>query len=154
MAIKRFAFLLIAVVLLFSACSENGEIKNIDPQTAAETLLNEVSFRDTLLQADASSIDLNYKMDDSVEHYAIYMSSSGATAEEIAVIKVSDKANLKNAEDILKKRVEELKFRFEDYVPGEMVKLNAPVIISKGDTAVLVIADDASAAKKAVENLF
>lgn len=153
----RLALLLMIAPLLFSGCGggQGGEsVVQVNPDTAAQAILNEVTFRDTLVKAEDGAADSFYKLDDSVAGYAIYISGSGATAEEIAVLEVEEGYSLSDVQAILDKRVETLKRQFVDYVPEEMVKLEDPVIVAKGNVAILVLADDSAAAKKAVDGVF
>lgn len=141
------AFTLAAFVL--TGCA-SGPKYDIVPANAAEKILEEVEFRDTLVNAPGDVAKEWYSFDDKVSDFAVYISGSGATAEEIAVIKSSD---VKSAKATIEKRVEDLKFRFENYVPEEMTKLNDPVIATKGDVVILVLADDAAKAQKVVDGL-
>ena len=139
----------LAVVLLLAGCG--GKKVDIVPADAAQTLLSEVAFRDTLIEAQGDVALQYYQMDDKVTDFAVYISGSSATAEEIAVIRTSD---LNAGKKILEKRLEELKFRFENYVPAEMAKIESPVIAAQGDVVVMVLADDIAEAQKAVDRLF
>lgn len=146
--------LLAALLLLVTGCaSRGGEAVDIDPAAAAQTILDNVAFKDTLVKAEDGAAEMYYKLDDTITDYTIYISGSGATAEEIAVLKTASADDAKKAESIVNARIEDLKFRFEDYVPAEMVKLGDPVIVRKGNAVILVIADDAAAAKKVVDGL-
>lgn len=142
-------FALLTAVLL-AGCGGGAQV-NIVPADAAKSILDNVTFRDSLVEAQGDLAKEWYAFDDKVTDYAVYVSGSGATAEEIAVIKTTD---TKTARQTVEKRVEDLKFRFENYVPAEMTKLNSPVIVEKSGVVVLVIADDATEAQKAVDNLF
>lgn len=146
---KRFIVVFMAAILLVG-CS-GGTQTDIEPAKAAETILNGVSFRDELIEAEGDVAREWYSLDDKVKDFAIYVSGSGATAEEIAVIKSDD---VKTAKATIEKRVADLEFRFKDYMPAEMTKINNPVIVTKGDLAVLVLCDDAEAARKVVDGLF
>lgn len=151
---KKLMATILAIGILFTGCSgSGGSSKDIDPAEAAKTLVDGVEFRDTLVLAEGDIASSYYKLDDTIESHAIYVSGSGGTAEEVAVLKVKDSKDAEAARSILEKRVEDLKFNFEDYVPSEMQKLKSPVIVISGNTAIMVIADDATAAKKAVQDL-
>lgn len=152
--IKKLSALLLVAAVLFTGCQGRGTQVDLVPKDAAQTLLEEVTFRDNLMIAEGDVANTYYNLNDTIADHAIYVSGSGATAEEIAVLKVKDKANLKAAQAIVEKRVENLKIQFEDYVPGEMVKLKNPVIVAKGDTVILVLADDSGQAATAVDSLF
>lgn len=155
-SIKKLSALVVTAALLFAGCSggKDKTVVDVKPDDAAASLVEAVQFKDTLVKAEGGAAEMYYRLDDNVAEYAIYVSGSGGTAEEVAVLKMKDPAKLKEGQAIIEKRVDDLKFRFEDYVPEEMVKLGAPVIVAKGDVVVLVVADDAAAAKKAVDALF
>lgn len=144
----------LSAVLLLAGCSSSPAAPvDVDPQQAANTILDSVEFRDTLVEADAGVAESQYRLDDSIESYSIWISGSGGTAEEIAVLKTSASASTEDARAILNKRIDELKFRFENYVPKEMVKLQDPVIVENGNIIILILADDATAAKKSAESI-
>ena len=42
---------------------------------------------------------------------------------------------------------------FENYVPGEMTKINNPVLVTKGTTVVLVLADDTASVSDQINEL-
>jgi hypothetical protein len=137
----------LAALLLLAGCG-GPKTTEIVPADAAAGILEAVAFRDTLVEAEGDVAKEWYDLDENVSDFAIYISGSGATAEEVAVIKTAD---LATAEATVKKRVEDLRFRFENYVPGEMTKLNDPVIVSKADIVILILADDLAAAQAAAE---
>lgn len=139
-----------AAVASLAGCAKE-EAKNVDSAAAAAAILEEVTFQDTLVEAEGEYAEHLYGLDDTVAGYSIYVSGSGATAEEIAVIKMKDAKDLNMALTFFDKRIADLKFNFEDYVPGEMVKLENPVIVVEGDAAALVIADDYERAKQSAE---
>lgn len=145
---KRLILLFLTAVLL-TGCG-GGTKTDIVPADAAKTIIDEVEFRDTLVEAQGDVAKEWYALDDKVSEFAIYISGSGASAEEIAVIKSGD---VKTARATIEKRVDDLKFRFKDYVPAEMTKLNDPVIQSKGDVVILVLANDSDNAQKVVDSI-
>jgi hypothetical protein len=154
-ALKIGKLLLLGVVfaVMLAGCSERGAATDKEtppPDTVAQAVLDSVTFRDSLIKAEGDVAANYYKLDDTIIEHAIYISGSGATAEEIAILKVADQEDLENAKAILEKRIENLKLQFESYVPGEMVKLENPVILTEGDLAILVLADDQAAAETAV----
>lgn len=145
----------LAVALTAAGCSSRGgAVADINPDAAAQTILEQVEFQAELTKADQGAAENYYKLDDTVVEYAIYINSGTVPAEEVAVIKVKDEASRESAEKIINKRLEDLRFQFEDYHPEELVKINDPVIVSKGDAVILVLADDTAAAKKVVDGLF
>lgn len=142
--------LLIALLLPLGGCS--GGKKDVDPAEAAQAIVDSVTFRDTLVAAEDGAAENYYKLDDSIDSYGIFISGSGATAEEVAVLKVKDSKDLNLALAILDKRLADLTLNFQDYVPEEMVKISNPVIVVGTDVAILVVADDYEEAKTAAES--
>ncbi len=147
----RIASLALAALLLLAGCGSVPDTTAIVPAEAVEKILAEVAFRDTLVEAEKNVAGEWYTLDESVTDFAIYISGSGATAEEIAVIKTGD---IKTAEEAVRERVADLEFRFKDYIPAEMQKIQNPVIVAEGDVVVLILSDDSDAAQKAAEALF
>jgi len=147
---KRILTALLMAAVLFSGCA-GGAALDIDAGKAAETIANGIGVtNDELIKAPKEVIDEWYTFDDKVVDFTVYVSATGGTANEIAVVKSGD---VKTAQAALERRVENLKTRFKDYVPAEMAKLNSPVIITKGDVAVMVIADDTKKAEKLIDEV-
>lgn len=147
---KKLAILFCVIALVLVGCKSKTD-ETVVPADAAKTILDSVTFRDTLMEANGDIARDRYVLDDKVSEIAVYMSGSGATAEEIAVIKSTD---VKTAKTAVEKRVDDLKFNFENYVPAEMTKLGDPVIVTRGDVVFLVICDDPAQAKKVIDGLF
>lgn len=147
---KKLIAIFCVMTFIFAGCGGRAD-ETVVPADAANSIMNGVSFRDTLIEAKGDVARNWYSLDDKVGEFTVYISGSGATAEEIAVIKTSD---VKTAKATVEKRVEDLKFNFENYVPAEMTKLADPVIVTRGDIVFLVICDDPSEAQTAIDNLF
>lgn len=98
---------------------------------------------------DTAKMFLNLDGIDIAESY-IY-ESSGATAEEIVVLKCADAANASKAKDVFSQRIEEQIENFTDYVPEEVPKLKDAVVAVNGEYAVLSVSKDASKAKEIIE---
>ena len=110
-----------------------------------------LSYDDNIAEVDLDTAKMFLNLDgiDIVESY-VY-ESSGATAEEIVVLKCADAANASKAKDIFAQRIEEQTENFTDYVPEELPKLKDAVVVVNGEYAVLSVSKDASKAKEIVE---
>lgn len=148
---KRLLISLLTLTLLLAGCGGGKAIETVVPGDAAKAILSGVTFRDTLVEATGDVVKNWYSFDDKVKDFAVYIGGSGATAEEIAVIRTSD---VKTAKATVEKRIEDLKFNFENYVPAEMTKLNDPVVVTRGDVVFMVLCDDTAEAQKAIDGLF
>lgn len=151
MKLRLFSLLTVCMLLICATGCQGGGSDGTPPaDTIAQSILEQLTFRTTMTKVEGALAENYYQLDSAITEYAIYLCGNGETAEEVAVFKVSDKKNLSLAQDAIDKRLEDQRFRYESYIPTEMVKLNDPVIVTKDDTIVLVLADDRTAAEKAV----
>jgi hypothetical protein len=151
---KRLSILYFAFCVAFLAACTGAPSESpraYVPLEVADSILESVTFRDNLVLAEGIAAENFYRLDDSIESYAIYISGSGATAEEIAVLKTADVSSGKDAVEILEKRTEDQKKRYEPYQPDEMIKLESPVIVTEGNLAILVLCDDMTQAEEAIK---
>ena len=113
-----------------------------------------VTFKDELAPpADAAFATLYDVKDGDVTKHAVYV-SSGATAEEIAVFEAKDADAAARVKTAVDQRIADLKEGFENYVPGEMTKLNNPVVEVKGKYVLLCICDKPDEARTVIDKLF
>lgn len=106
-------------------------------------ILSKPFFKDNLSRVSDALIVSSYNIDgDYVRSAALFM-SGGSTAEEVAVFETDSLKNADKLKKLIKKRVENKKKDFENYLPQEMPKLNNPLIVQKGKVVVLVISDKA-----------
>ena len=128
--------------------------KAVNVSDLAGTLLNDVKYDDTLTEVDldTAKMFLNFA-DVEIEEAAIY-ESSGATAEEIVVVKCKDSDSAAKAKTAFEQRVSEQTENFTDYVPSEVPKLKAAVIITSKEYAILSVSADDAKAKEIIEGAF
>lgn len=137
-----------------SEASEAQEEKSVDAEAIAKSLLNDLSYDDTLTEVDIETAKMFLNIADAeIEEFYAY-ESSGATAEEIVVAKCKDSDNAAKVKTAFEQRVEEQTENFTDYVPEEVPKLNDAVIISSKEYAVLSVSKDSSKAKDIIESAF
>ena len=143
----------LAAALLLGVSGLAGCSKNegtLDVQKAADALKAGVTFKDELAPpADAAFATLYDVKDEDV----VYV-SSGATAEEIAVFEAKDADAAARVKTAVDQRIADLKEGFENYVPGEMTKLNNPVVEVKGKYVLLCICDKPDEARTVIDKLF
>lgn len=146
---------IIAVVMLavLGVCSllGCGSKKAMDVAEVSGRLLKEITYQDDLnsLDIDTAGMVLNLSNVD-IKNIAVY-ESSGWTAEEIVVVECNSADSVSEAKAMLEARVSEQKQCFVDYVPEEMVKLNAAVIVTSGNFAVLSVSDEPEKAKEILD---
>jgi hypothetical protein len=130
-----------------------GDAQAADAGEVADELKTSLVFQDDMMEIEKDVLENYYRVtDEEIEDFKVYKSASGATAEEIAVFtaKSGKTEAVKNAVEM---RVEDLGLSFEDYVPEEMVKINNAVIVTRGSTVALVVADDSDGAKSLLDDL-
>jgi len=128
--------------------------KTIDAKAIAEGLLKGIAYKDQLSEVDLDTAKMFYDFSDIGIDEAYIYESSGATAEEIVVLKCTDSDGASKAKDIFTKRVKEQIESYTDYVPEEVPKLKDAVIITSKEYAILCVSDDASKAKSIIEGIF
>ncbi len=129
------------------AKTEDQAPKDIDAESVAKTLLEECTFEGTLDKIDPAAIEAVYPGLPADAKFAVYM--PGVTcADEVAVFTGADTNAL---EKCVKDHVAEQRAGFADYMPEQLPKIDNAVIIEKNGALVLVISDDAAAAKASAE---
>lgn len=138
--------------LLLAGCSQGGSVKEFEPDALAQEITSKLQFEDQMEAIDENVIYTLYTIDkEQIDKAVVYM-GSGATSEEIAVFKAKDAAYMDSLKEALQKRVANKKKDFEDYMPEQMPKLDKPVIVTKGNYAVLCISGSDSDAQKLIDD--
>ncbi|MCI8553333.1 MAG: DUF4358 domain-containing protein [Clostridiales bacterium] len=151
---RRLALLaacLLLAVLSLSGCGQKETELNV--QEAASKLLETVTFQDTLTLLPETRFTTLYNVEEAdLKAQAVYI-SSGATAEEIAVMEAADADAAKRVKAAAERRIAEQKEGFEDYVPAELTKLNNPVLELSGRYVLLCICDQPEQARDTIKKL-
>lgn len=127
----------VLVVLLTSCSTEAG----IDTKETATALLASGAFSEELEVLDETIATALYYLDATVVTEAIVYASTGATAEELAVITVADSGDVQGVVDAFTWRVESQTMVLTNYQPSEVPKLEAATITQVGNTVILVVAN-------------
>ena len=144
----------LALLLTLTACGGSDSQPQKSAAEIADAIYNTQTFQDTLNAIDSDMLGDYYRIDAAdLTDSKVYVSGSFSTAEEIAVFQASSSDAVENSKKAIDTRLEDLKLAFENYVPGEMTKINDPVLITKGTTVVLVLADDTAAVSDQVNEL-
>ena len=152
---KKLTILLTALALVaLAACGgKDPAPAGYDPETTSKALLESDAFTDTLDTLDKDTAAAMYGIDAAtITDCAVYASLSMG-AEEIAVLTLTDEAAAKTAKEALDKRVSDQITALESYMPGEVDKLNHAIVEQAGNTALLVVAADADAARSVLDGL-
>ena len=142
---KKFlsVFLLTGFLLSLSACQ--GESPKADFALAdAQTLLDSAAFSEPLEELDLEIACSLYGLDQSKITEAAVYGSTGATAEELAVLVFTDAETASAAKANFEIRIEAMK----DYIPTEVPKLEKAVLEVRGNTLLFVVANDYAPAEE------
>lgn len=127
--------LILAAMLLLVGCQ-----KSMDITKASETILATLDFDDEMILASEKVVSNLYTLPESgVEDYVVYVSGSGATANEFAIFKVKNNDAATAVKKALATRAESLVTSFENYVPDELERIKNKLILQKGDYVLFAI---------------
>jgi hypothetical protein len=144
--------LLMGVIVITSTGCKKTENISVDVKVLSTNLTSEITYDDELSEIDLETAKNIYELGEAeITDSSIYV-SSGATAEEIAVISCKDSNSAKIVEEAFETRVENQKISFQDYVPEELKKLDKAVIIKKGNYVVFSVSNDDTKAKDIINN--
>ena len=153
---KRLAAAVLAgtVLLACASCANRDEAQSsapIDAVALADSLAGTVPFVDQMTPLELDAAVNVYGIDSAAVSAGKAYVSTGATAEEIAVFTAADAGQVETVRAALEKRVEDQKVAYTNYQPQEMTKLSDPVIETRGDTVILCVSDDNSAALSVID---
>lgn len=159
--LKVCLIMLIIGCIVFTGCKNNDAstetlgnqqvLEQVDAKTLSSYIVENTEFKDYISEVDKEIFFSLFNLDEQTVDDAVFYSSTGATAEEVAVIKAVDG----KSQDVVKAcegRIQAQKEGFENYVPEELEKLSKPVILTYGNTVIYVVCDDSDAAEKLIKN--
>ena len=153
-AVKNVFSVILAAVMVLSmvGCGENPEKpeKKYDAPALVQSILKQVTFADTLSAVGTSAAlyfpDLpeNAKVD-------LY-TGSGYFADEVALITLSNTADMKAAKASVDAHIAQLRSQFQNYIPGEVGKIDKAFIWEYEEYIVVCISDDYASAKQIMDH--
>ena len=138
---------MLVAVLLTVGC---GTAKELNVDDVSAKLLSEITYTDELSEIDLETAQMLFYLDDIQITKAKIYESGGATAEEIAVFECASTEDADRVMTAMQTRVEEQKESFRDYVPEELLKLDAAVLVKSRNVVVLSVSGDAETARKII----
>lgn len=151
--ILKGCFVIGCCVGLITGCSTKSD-KEVSIKSLADELKTKITYEDELSEIDKDTAVQIYNLDSIDIADCIAYVSTGATAEEIVVISANNATDALKVEELLKRRVEEQKESFRDYVPEELKKLDDAVIEEEGNTVVLSISKEEEKAEDIIDSFF
>ena len=136
------AIILIVVILVIVFMQKGEKNIQIDIEDLANKMAQSASFEDKLEKVDDGVVLESYNFNsDEVEELVSYQ-GSGASSEEIVILKVRDKNNLGSIKDKINIRLQDRKEAFESYLPKEVGKIENSVFLTKRNYVILCISND------------
>ncbi len=139
----------VSLITVLAGCSKEADV---DVNALAEALRTEITYKDDIAQVDIETAKMFISFGDADITEAVLYEGTGGTAEEIIVVKCGSAAGAESVEKVLNSRVAEQKESFADYVPAELEKLNAAVVVRSGNCAVLSVSDEPDKARDIIKS--
>jgi hypothetical protein len=147
----------IAILLIpaFAACGgpEKPDAE-LNIRDLAKTLIDGIAFADQMDAASDGAFHALYAVnpdDEAIVDFVLY-TSTGATAEEVSVIKTNGAEGADDVFALVQRRISSQKSEFEDYIPNELAKLSDPVLVRSGKYIILCVSNDNASAEKLIED--
>ena len=153
---KLIPLLLALCCLLLTACTSAPKEKEPVPQpeALAAELLATGAFSEDLALAETDVGRFLYALEDLNAPGLVFYFSSGAVAEEIAILPCADEAGAQQAMSECRGRLDNLITLYKQYKPEEVPKLDKAVILQRGNTVVFCAAADADKVKAVLDKYF
>ena len=141
-------FLAVIIAVSVSACGSKADISNASAVDIAASVKEALTFVDDMLEVKNEIVADFYNLPGGVTEMKVYMSSSGATSEELAIFKCKDAQTAEQVVKACEKRIEDLNEKFEDYIPAELVRIENAVIKERDGFVMFVCTDSPSLAEE------
>ena len=125
-----------------TACQGGSSKTSIDVSSLADDLNAKTIKSDTLTETSSDMLSTIYFFENGQVSESKAFMSSGATADEICVVKCVDENAAKAVTELFQTRVNNQSKLYESYNAEEVGKLGDAIIKSSGSYAVLVVCDD------------
>lgn len=165
MNIKKTVCIILAAMAVTCACASCGDSKDtndkggdkaqtatesVDVAATADKLKSDIAFEDSLVEFDSGKIEKILGVAPAAYKTAkVYVSSTGATPEEIACFEAND-GMAETIKASLATRVTNQKSTFTDYKPEQAPKLEDTVLIVKDNYVFYCVSGDSAKAKEII----
>ena len=148
---RRVLSVILAVLLCFSltACAAGSSERNLDINALAEELSKLDCFGGDIFQLGESVIPNFIQVADGVK--AVVYTSSGATADEIALFEAPDEKTAGEQLKIAENHIAERTAAYASYMPDEVTKLEDAIVRQEGCYVILCVAGDYEAAQTVID---
>lgn len=143
---KKFLSVFISILLLSSLAACGGETNTVKDFAVedAGTLLESGAFTESLTGIDTEVACTRYGVDPATVTSGAVYGSTGATAEELAVLTFDSAAHAEDAKKAVGYWLEDQIEAMASYLPLEVSKLEKTILEVRGASLLLVVANDYS----------
>ncbi len=156
--LKKIIGLMMIGGLLLAACSNKNEQESADPGLTPNEMVDEMLAKveqPMLMELTEDQLKDTYNIDPAkLEAYAIRIPMMNVKANEIAILKVKDEADVPGVEDALKNRAANVQQQFETYLPDQYENAKNYKLVTKGKYVLLVISESADELVEVYEGFF
>ena len=156
---KRFLLVILALIFALGlcACGDGGTSESSEPpkpltvdiEGLAAELLDGVTFEDELFRIEDEMISFYYEIPEGGK--GVFYYGSGATAEEVAVFELTDANQADEFLAVAQEHIEDQILSYEDYIPGEVARLEQAVVECHGKYVVVCVTADPETAEKIID---
>jgi tRNA A58 N-methylase Trm61 len=143
----KILLLILTIAIVSGGCQNQDEV-SLDLQKIADALMTQIQFDDTLYPVDSDLLSVLVGIDASETGEAIAYAGTGATAEEIVLLKFVDEDGAKAGYDALEAHLQSQKSDFEDYVPAEVARIDAATLERQGTYVLLCVTSESAKAEE------
>ncbi len=151
-ALKRIP-IFVLIFLLFCGCGKTSAQPPDFPKLSEE--LYQAGVFSTPVDAVDSAVALSlYGLDSADVAEGSFYFSSGASADELALILAADESAAQTVADAFEARVSFQQTGYADYMPEELHKLENALVRQEGLYVLLCVAEDPSGVTEVMDNYF
>ena len=146
-------FLLLLSIL---GCDSKDKLNRIpDINELCQTIIENVQYDDELVMPSQRAIEDMYDIEfNDVEEFAVFVSGTMATSNELFVMKLADASLSTKTIEALNGRIEDQMNNYRDYNPSELFRLENAMIIQEGTYFLLSVSNDNETVKKLFYDAF
>ena len=153
---KKIAIVIVIVLIIIAVLgiiiNNSNKSIQINIEDLATKIAESGAFEDEIAKIDSEMIMSDYNITtDEVEGFVSYQ-GSGATSEEIVILKVKDKSNLNDVKDKINSRIKERKQAFQSYLPEEVGKIDNNILRVEGNYVIFCVSNDSSKVNQVIND--
>lgn len=153
---KRFGLVFLAFCMVFgvlTGCAEKAKPTEYDLEALGKQLADSGAFSDILSPVNKEIAASFYGFEDAEVTECVEYCSTGATTEEITLLKCASEEAAAKIKANAQARVETQRTIYESYAPLEMPKLDDAIVMQDGLYVFYVVSADSAKAQAVLDTL-